>query len=353
MAKRTRSRCDGEAVCFPQPEDRDEEEAGPVGNVPVGDGCGGGVGRVVGFDSAAHSELRLPPMPLKTMLWMYFSQNWYGLSDPMAEETLYDSEAMRRFAGIELGDDRIPDETTILNFGHLLEGHGLTEALYAEVNAHLADRGITLHSGTLVDATIIDAPSSTKNKVGARNPEMSSTKKGNAWYFGMKAHIGVDAKSGITHSLETSTAKLYNSKVWDDLPHGEETSVWAYKGSVSGEREAEFIASGGAWGVMRKAPKGGKLHPLDERINRVIAMMRARVEHQFRVIKLPFGHTKTATEARQEPRPALHAVRPSQFVPGPMEAVGMRTGLSGRGSFTATAAPRPWKRRPISALSQS
>ena len=182
-----------------------------------------------------------PPMPLETMLRVYFLQNWYALSDPMAEETLYDSEAMRRFAGIELGDDRIPDETTILNFRHLLERHGLTEAIFAEVNAHLADKGITLRSGTLVDATIIDAPSSTKNKAGARDPEMSSTKKGNDWYFGRKedqksirgidflthAHVGVDADSGVVHSLETSTARLHDSQVWDALLHGEETSVWA------------------------------------------------------------------------------------------------------------------------------
>jgi len=136
------------------------------------------------------------PMPLETMLRVYFLQNWYALSDPMAEETLYDSEAMRRFAGIGLGDDRIPDETTILNFRHLLERHGLTEAIFADVTAHLADKGITLRSGTMVDVSgrtpsvresprkIIDAPSSTKNKARARDPEMSSTKKGNEWYFG-------------------------------------------------------------------------------------------------------------------------------------------------------------------------
>ena len=200
---------------------------------------------------------------------------------------------MRRFAGIELGDDRIPDETTILNFRHLLERHGLSEAIFADVNAHLADKGITLRSGTLVDATIIDAPSSTKNKAGARDPEMSSTKKGNNWYFGMKAHIGVDADSGVVHSLDTSTAKLHDSQVWDDLLHGEETSVWADKGYVSAEREAAFAGPGKVWGVMRKAPKGGKLDPLDERINRVIAMVRARVEHPFRVIKRQFGHLKT------------------------------------------------------------
>ncbi|MBV0893589.1 IS5 family transposase [Paracoccus sp. Z118] len=234
-----------------------------------------------------------PPMPLETMLRVHFLQNWYALSDPMAEETLYDSEAMRRFAGIELGDDRIPDETTILNFRHLLERHGLAEAIFAEVNAHLTDKGITLRSGTLVDATIIDAPSSTKNKARARDPEMSSTKKGNDWYFGMKAHVGVDADSGTVHSLDTSTARLHDSQVWDDLLHGEETSVWADKAYVSAGREAAFEGPGKVWGVMRKAPKGGQLHPDDKRINRIIAMVRAKVEHPFRVIKRQFGYVKT------------------------------------------------------------
>jgi IS5 family transposase len=171
-----------------------------------------------------------PALPLETMLRVFFLHNWYALSYPMAEETLYDGEAMRRFAGIELGDDRIPDETTILNFRHLLERHRLTEEIFAEVNAHLADKGITLRSGTLVDSTIIDAPSSTKNKAGARDPEMSSTKKGNTWYLGMKAHVGVNAKSGVTHSLETSTARVHDSQAWDELLHGGETSVWADKG---------------------------------------------------------------------------------------------------------------------------
>ena len=234
-----------------------------------------------------------PPMPLETMLRIYFLQQWYALSDPMAEEMLYDSDAMRRFAGIELGDDRIPDETTILNFRHLLEKHALTEKLFTEVNRHLADKGITLRSGTLVDATIIDAPSSTKNKAKARDPEMSSTKKGNDWYFGMKAHIGVDAESGVTHSLDTSTAKVHDSQVWDALLHGEETSVWADKGYVSAAREAAFSGPDRFWGVMRKAPKGGALHPVDAQINRIIAMVRAKVEHPFRVIKRQFGHVKT------------------------------------------------------------
>jgi len=235
-----------------------------------------------------------PPMPLETMLRIYFLQNWYALSDPMAEESLYDSEAMRRFAGIELGDDRIPDETTILHFRHLLERHALTEAIFSEVNAYLADQGITLRSGTLVDATIIDAPSSTKNKAKARDPEMSSTKKGNDWYFGMKAHVGVDADSGTVHSLEATTAKTHDSQVWDELLHGNETSVWADKGYVHAEREATFSKDGEAfWGVMRRASKGGTLDPLDEQINRIIAKVPAKVEHPFRILKRQFGHVKT------------------------------------------------------------
>jgi IS5 family transposase len=235
-----------------------------------------------------------PPMPLETMLRVYFLQQWYALSNPMAEEMLYDSEAMRRFAGIELGDDRIPDETTILNFRHLLETHALTERLFVEVNKHLADHGITLCSGTLVDATIIDAPSSTKNEAKARDPEMSSTKKSNDWFFGMKAHAGVDADSGIVHSLDTTTAKTHDSQVWDELLHGDETSVWADKGYVHAGREAAFTKKGDTfWGVMRKAPKGGELDELEEQINRIIAKVRAKVEHPFRILKRQFGHVKT------------------------------------------------------------
>lgn len=234
-----------------------------------------------------------PAIPLEVMLRVYCLQQWYALSDPLAEESLYDSDAMRRFAGLELGDDRIPDETTILNFRHLLERHALSEAIFAEVNAYLAENGMTLRSGTLVDATIIDAPSSTKNKTGKRDPDMSSTKKGNDWYFGMKAHIGVDADSGIVHSLDTTTAKVHDSRIWDDLLHGTETSVWADKAYVSAERAEAFAGPGKFWGVMRKAPKGGELHADDEYINRLIAKVRARVEHPFRVLKRQFGYIKT------------------------------------------------------------
>ncbi len=177
-----------------------------------------------------------PPMPLEVMLRVYCLQQWYALSDPAAEEALYDSDAMRRFAGLELGDDAIPDETTILNFRHLLERHELTRAIFEAVNAYLRERGILLREGTLVDATLIDAPSSTKNKQGARDPEMTSTKKGNAWYFGMKAHVGVDIDSGVVHTLETSTAKMHDSQKFDELLHGDEHAVFGDKGALCQRR---------------------------------------------------------------------------------------------------------------------
>lgn len=175
----------------------------------------------------------------------------------------------------------------------LLDQLGLTEAIFAEVNGHLAGKGITLRSSTLVDAPIIDAPSSTTNQAGKRDPEMTSTKKGNDWYFGMKAHVGADADSGITHSLETSTAKLHDSQVWDELLHGDEDTVWADKGYVNTARRAAFEGPGKFWGVMRKAPAGGRLHPVDKQINRLIAKVRAKVNHPFRVIKRQFGYTRT------------------------------------------------------------
>jgi len=165
-------------------------------------------------------------MPLETMLRIHFLQNWYTPSDPMAEESLYDSEAMRRFVDIELEDDRIPDETTILQFRHLPERHDLAEALFDEVNAHLPDKGIGLPVGTLVDATIIPAP--------------SSTKKGNTWHFGMETHVDVDSITGVVHGLEATTAKSHESRVRHELLHGNETSVRADKVYGNSEREVAF-----------------------------------------------------------------------------------------------------------------
>ena len=190
----------------------------------------------------------------------------------MADEMLCDCEAMRRSAGVEMGDDRIFDETTIFNFRHLLERHGMTKAILAEVSAHLTDKWITLRLGNLADATIIDVPSSTKNKARTRDPDMSTTRKGNDRYFGMKTHIGVGAESGMIQSLEVTTAKVHDNRVGYELLHGEETSVEADKGDISAEREAECSMDGKAGGVMRKVPQ---------------------VVHFFWVTKRQFGHVKT------------------------------------------------------------
>ena len=161
------------------------------------------------------------------MLRIYFLQHWFNLSDPAAEEALYDSPALRRFAGVDLGGAPAPDETTILNFRHLLEKHDLCGAMLEAVNHYLEDRGIRIGTGTIVDATIIPAPSSTKNATGTRDPEMHRTRKGNQWFFGMKAHIGVDSSHGHVHSLCSSAASVADKHMLADLLHGEERKVWA------------------------------------------------------------------------------------------------------------------------------
>ena len=232
-----------------------------------------------------------PAYPLMAMLRVHLLQNWFGYSDPAMEEALYETTILRQFAGLSL--ERIPDETTILNFRRLLEKHELAAGILAVINGYLGDRGLSLRQGTIVDATLINAPSSTKNKDGKRDPEMHQTKKGNQYYFGMKAHIGVDDASGLVHHVECTAANVADVTQAHKLLHGEETSVWADKGYVSAERESAFTKGGKVWGVMRKAPRGGALDPIDEEINRIIAMVRARVEHPFRVLKRQFGHVKT------------------------------------------------------------
>jgi transposase, IS5 family len=167
------------------------------------------------------------PFPLGTMLRIYCLQQWYNLSDPGAEEALYDIQSMRAFARLELGRDAIPDETTILNFRHLLERYELTKAIFQGVAKHLAANGELLRGGTIVDATLIAASPSTKNKEQKRDPEMTSSKKGNQWYFGMKAHIGVDVKSGLVHTAGVTTGKVHDAKVMDNLiPRGRHGGLW-------------------------------------------------------------------------------------------------------------------------------
>ena len=177
------------------------------------------------------------PYPLGTMLRIYFLQQWYALSDPGAEEALYDIQSMRQFAGLDLGRDAIPDETTILNFRHLLESHDLTKALFEAVTKHLKEHGALLRGGTIMDATLIAASPSTKNKEQKRDPEMSQSKKGNQWYFGMKAHIGVDAKSGLVHTAGVSTGSVHDAKVMDGLIRENDQVVFGDKGYVNEKKK--------------------------------------------------------------------------------------------------------------------
>ena len=177
-----------------------------------------------------------PPVGLERMLRMYFLQQWFNLSDPMVEETLYDSAAMRHFVGIDLGQEPVPDETTVCKFRHLLERHGLGQKIFARVNGSLESRGVKIGTGTIVDATLIEAPSSTKNKDKQRDPEMHQTRKGNQWHFGMKAHVGVDTETKLVHSVAATAANVADVKMLPALLHGNETAVWgdqAYQGQAA------------------------------------------------------------------------------------------------------------------------
>src|SRR5210317_1576844 len=193
-----------------------------------------------------------PPVPLEAMLRIYFLQQWYGLSDPAAEDSLYDTESMRRFVGVDL--DSIPDESTILRFRHRLEMEGLTAKLFQKVEGYPSEHGLIVNEGTIVDATIIGASGSTKNAEKKRDPEMKPTRKGNQWYFGMKAHVGTDT-NGRVHSVAVTDASVHDSQMMDELVHGEETVVYGDKAYAYGEKKALAEASGIEWRVNRKAKR--------------------------------------------------------------------------------------------------
>ena len=232
------------------------------------------------------------PHPLGAMLRIYFLQQWYQLSDPGAEEALYDIQSMRAFVGLELGHDAIPDETTILNFRHLLERHDLTKALFEAVSAHLEDEGALLRGGTIMDATLIAASPSTKNKDGKRDPGMSQSKKGNQWYFGMKAHIGVDARSGLVHTAGVTTGRVHDAKVMDNLIREDDRAVFGDKGYVNEKKKRLARAAGVYWAVKDKAKRGRKLSAAQKKRNRRHGCVRAKVEHIFRVLKCQFGYRR-------------------------------------------------------------
>lgn len=233
-----------------------------------------------------------PPVGLERMLRMYFLQQWFNLADPAVEEALYDSNAMRHFVGIDLGREPVPDETTVCKFRHLLERHGLGAKIFARVNAYLASRGMKIGTGTIVDATLIEAPSSTKNKSGERDPEMHQTRKGKQWHFGMKAHVGVDADTKLVHSLTATAANVADCKMLPELLHGEETAVW---GDQAYQGQAVVLAEHAPRAADRTCRRWrSKLHvwPEVREANRIQSKTRSRVEHVFKTLKLNFGFVK-------------------------------------------------------------
>ena len=232
------------------------------------------------------------PYPLGVMLRVHSLQLFYNLSDPAMEDALYEVESMRRFAGVSL--DRVPDETTILNFRHLLERHGLGKALFDEIKAHLSEKGLMLREGTILDATILSAPSSTKNEKGERDPEMHQTRKGNQWYFGMKLHIGVDDAFGLIHSLHTTAANASDVSVADKLLHGDECRAWGDAGYQGIEQREEHKDRRVAWWIAMRPGKRAALgrRSAKARIERFKARVRARVEHPFRYLKRGFDYWK-------------------------------------------------------------
>lgn len=233
-----------------------------------------------------------PPIPLERMLRIYFLQLWFNLSDPAVEEALYDSASMRGFAGVDLGREAAPDETTICKFRHLLERHGLGKVLLQATNRYLQEQGMKIGTGTIVDATIISAPSSTKNRRRERDPEMHQTAKGRQWYFGMKAHVGVDSKTKFIHTILASAANVADRDALPYLLHGKETRVWgdqAYQGQRAVIRRAAPRARDF---TNRRYRFGGRIDERVKACNRHKSSVRAKVEHSIGIIKRVFGFQK-------------------------------------------------------------
>jgi len=232
------------------------------------------------------------PVGLQIMLRTYFMQQWFDLSDPGVEEAFYESATLRRFAGVDLGVAPAPDETTVLRFRHLLEKHDLGGEMLETVNRHLEAKGIRIATGTIIDASIVHAPSSTKNAAGKRDPEMHQTKKGNQWHFGLKTHIGVDSKEGHVHSVATTAASVSDVHMLPDLLHGEERKVWG-DGGYQGQTEAIREAAPKAQDMTCKRTKFKEyVDELQKKKNTTKSRVRAKVEHVFRILKRVFGFDK-------------------------------------------------------------
>ena len=236
------------------------------------------------------------PVGVPRMLRMYCLQQWYGLADEALEDAIYDSQALRDFVGIDLSHESVPDATTLLKFRRLLLANELTKALFDEINAHLAEQGLLMRAGTIVDATIIAAPSSTKNQGNARDPDMHQTKKGNQWHFGMKAHIGVDAESGLVHTVVGTAANVNDVTQAGALLHGQETMAFGDAGYRGVDKREE--AQGPTWHVAMQPGQRKQLDPkrkwarLLEKAEKLKASVRAKVEHPFHVVKNLFRHKK-------------------------------------------------------------
>ena len=235
-----------------------------------------------------------PPVGLERMLRLHFLQHWYNLSDPGLEEELLESESMRRFVGIDLGQERVPDETTVCKFRHLLERNGLGAKIFERVGQHLQARGFRLSAGTIVDATLISAPLSTKNKDGQRDPEMGTTKKGGQWLYGMKAHIGVDAKTKLIHTVVATSGNRSDSMMLRHLLHGRERRVWGDKAYFGLTDVIKEVAPRAKDLTLLKNNVNRYLGPLDDMVNQIRSKTRARVEHCFGVIKCIFGWRKVS-----------------------------------------------------------
>jgi len=230
---------------------------------------------------------------LELMLKVHCLQQWYQLSDPGMEEAIYDRNSFQKFLRLDLISEAVPDETTILHFRHLLERHDLSKRVFEEIRGYLVERGLLMKAGTIVDATLIAAPTSTKNETNARDSEMSSTKKGNEWYFGMKSHIGVDVHSALVHTMEATTAKVHDKAKLGDLQHGEEKSLFGDKGYYDEGLKRTHRASGLFWGILDRAKRGHGLSSSQQQRNRKLASVRAKVEHPFQVIKCQWKYVKT------------------------------------------------------------
>jgi IS5 family transposase len=253
-----------------------------------------------------------PPVGLERMLRLYFLQQWYGLADEALEDALYDSQALRGFAGIDLAAATVPDATTVMNFRHWLERHDLAKVLFDEVGATLEGRGLLMRQGTIVDATIIAAPPSTKNKSKARDPEMHQTKKGNQWHFGMKAHIGVDVASGVVHTVTGTAANEADINQMAAVLHGQEEAVFADAGYTGADKRPEHADREVSWniaikrGIIKALPKS--LREVAEPVERALAQVRAWVEHPFHIIKNLFRHRKLRYRGLKKNTAQLHTL---------------------------------------------